>query len=203
MPEWRRSGCRRSESSEVGYDVIDGSDELPIDHVCDGDEEASSKCLAGNPVSTLVDFELFVRPALRLLSGRRILDRPTLNAVLDVAMPRRRDGKIHFVHVVAAINEDRNVHVVRVARQASRLLHAIAACDALAVVEDGDGLDIGQSVRDDPRVQPVTRGVRWRDFYSCENMKIKSRFDQARNASSLALSQLCGKRPLSTQPLEN
>lgn len=103
--------------------------------------------LAGNPVSTLVGFELFVRPALRLLGGRRDLDRPTLNAVLDVAMPRRRDGKTHFVHVVAGINEDGNVHVVRAARQASHLLHAIAACNALAVVEDGDGLDVGQTVR--------------------------------------------------------
>jgi molybdenum cofactor synthesis domain-containing protein len=103
--------------------------------------------LAGNPVSTLVGFELFVRPALRLLADRRTLDRPTLNAVLDVGMPRRPDGKTHFVHVVAEINEDGNVHVIRAARLASHLLHAIAACNALAVVEDGDGLNVGQTVR--------------------------------------------------------
>jgi molybdopterin molybdotransferase len=103
--------------------------------------------LAGNPVSTLVGFELFVRPALRLLSGQHDLDRPTINAVLDIAMPRHRDGKTHFVHVVAKINDDGRVHVVRAARQASHLLHAIAACNALAVVEDGDGLDIGATVR--------------------------------------------------------
>jgi molybdopterin molybdotransferase len=103
--------------------------------------------LAGNPVSTLVGFELFVRPALRLLAGQRDLDRPTINADLDVAMPRRRDGKTHFVHVVAEINKDGTIHVVRVARQASHLLHAIAACNALAVLEDGEGLDVGATVR--------------------------------------------------------
>jgi molybdenum cofactor synthesis domain-containing protein len=103
--------------------------------------------LAGNPVSTLVGFELFVRPALRLFAGQRDLERPTLNAVLDVALPRHRDGKTHFVHVVVQINEDGTIHVVRAARQASHLLHAIATCNALAVVEDGDGLNVGETVR--------------------------------------------------------
>jgi molybdopterin molybdotransferase len=103
--------------------------------------------LAGNPVSTLVGFELFVRPALRLLAGQRDVNRPTIDAILDVAITRRRDGKTHFVHVVAEINEDGRVHVVRAARQASHLLHAVAACNALAVVEDGDGLEVGQIVR--------------------------------------------------------
>jgi molybdopterin molybdotransferase len=103
--------------------------------------------LAGNPVSTLVGFELFVRPALRVLAGQHDLDRPTMNAVLDIAMPRRRDGKTHFVHVNAKINEDGRIHVVGAARQASHLLHAIAACNALAVIEDGDGLDVGETIR--------------------------------------------------------
>jgi molybdenum cofactor synthesis domain-containing protein len=102
--------------------------------------------LAGNPVSTLVGFELFVRPALRLLAGQRDLERPTINAVLDVAIPRHRDGKTHFVHVVAQINEDGTIHVVRAARQASHLMHAIASSNALAVVEDGDGLNVGETV---------------------------------------------------------
>lgn len=102
--------------------------------------------LAGNPVSTLVGFELFVRPALRLLAGHRDLHRPTVNAVLDVALPRHQDGKTYFVHVVAEINEDGNIHVVRAARQASHLLHAVAACNALAVHEDGVDLVVGQRV---------------------------------------------------------
>ena len=102
--------------------------------------------LAGNPVSTLVGFELFVRPALRLLAGFQELDRPTILMVLECAMPRRRDGKLHLVHVVSAIHGDGRFHIERVARQASHLLNAIIEANALAMVLDGDGLGVGQMV---------------------------------------------------------
>ena len=39
--------------------------------------------LPGNPVSSLVSFELFARPALRKMMGQGNLDRPTLLAVTD------------------------------------------------------------------------------------------------------------------------
>ena len=102
--------------------------------------------LAGNPVSTLVGFELFVRPALRLLAGFQELDRPTILMVLECAMPRRRDGKLHLVHVVSAIHGDGRLHIERVARQGSHLLNAITEANALAMVPDGEGLDAGEMV---------------------------------------------------------
>jgi len=102
--------------------------------------------LAGNPVSTLVGFELFVRPALRLLAGFKELDRPTINMVLDCPMPRRRDGKLHLVYVVARVHDDGRIHVENVARQASHLLSAITGANAIAMVPDGDGLDVGEMV---------------------------------------------------------
>ena len=37
-------------------------------------------CLPGNPVSTLVSFEVFVRPAIRKLLGKRSLQRATVQA---------------------------------------------------------------------------------------------------------------------------
>jgi molybdenum cofactor synthesis domain-containing protein len=102
--------------------------------------------LAGNPVSTLVGFELFVRPALRLLAGFKELDRPTINMVLDCPMPRRRDGKLHLVHVVGRVHDDGRVHIEDVARQASHLLSAISQSNAIAMVPDGDGLEVGEMV---------------------------------------------------------
>ncbi len=102
--------------------------------------------LAGNPVSTLVGFELFVRPALRLLAGFKELDRPTINMVLECPMPRRRDGKLHLVHVVARVQDDGRVHIESAARQASHLLSAITETNAIAMVPDGEGLDVGQMV---------------------------------------------------------
>jgi molybdopterin molybdotransferase len=103
--------------------------------------------LAGNPVSTLVGFELFVRPALRKLAGQRVLRRALLAMTLDIPLPRRPDGKTHFVHVIARTDTDGRFHVVQAARQGSHLLHAIAECNAVAVLNDGDGLDTGEFVR--------------------------------------------------------
>ncbi len=103
--------------------------------------------LAGNPVSTLVGFEVFVRPALRRLGGHRVLDRLTLNGVLDLAMPRTPDGRVHLVHVVGRVHDDGRLHVERVARHASHLLNAVAESNALVVLPDGDGAALGDDVR--------------------------------------------------------
>ncbi len=103
--------------------------------------------LAGNPVSTLVGFELFVRPTLRRLAGHHQLQRPTLNMVLDCPVPRTRDGKVHLVHAVCRIHDDGRYHVESVARVASHLLHTIARSNALLIVPDGDDLGAGEGVR--------------------------------------------------------
>jgi molybdenum cofactor synthesis domain-containing protein len=103
--------------------------------------------LAGNPISTLVGFELFVRPALRVLAGHRDIERPTFPMVLDCALPRRRDGKLHLVHGVCQIHDDGHLHVERVARRGDRLLNAVAEANCLVFVPDGDGLHPGDSVR--------------------------------------------------------
>jgi len=102
--------------------------------------------LAGNPVSTLVGFELFVRPALRRLAGQSELDRPTASMILDCPLPRRRDGKLNLVHVTARWEDDGRLHVKSVSRLGSHLLNAIADANAIALVPDGDGLDTGQEV---------------------------------------------------------
>lgn len=102
--------------------------------------------LAGNPVSTLVGFELFVRPALRRLAGHSVLDRPTADMILDVPLARRRDGKLNLVHVNAGFHSDGRLHVKSASRLGSHLLHAIAHANAIAIVPDGDGLSAGQEV---------------------------------------------------------
>jgi molybdopterin molybdotransferase len=93
--------------------------------------------LPGNPVSTRVSFELFVRPALRRLSGHRRIERLTLDAILDLPLPRDDDGKLHFVHVVARIHSDGLVHVERAIRHGSHLLNALVGANAIAMLPDG------------------------------------------------------------------
>ncbi len=58
--------------------------------------------LPGNPVSSLVSFELLARPALRKMAGHDQLDRPTIAAITDEPLRRRTDAKTHYVRARAA-----------------------------------------------------------------------------------------------------
>jgi molybdopterin molybdotransferase len=103
--------------------------------------------LPGNPVSTRVSYEMFVRPALRRLAGHQTLLRPVFDAVLDCAVARQRDEKLYLVHVVVRYLDDGRLHVLNSSRHGSHLLSAVADANALALVPDGDGLDVGDTVR--------------------------------------------------------
>jgi molybdopterin molybdotransferase len=104
--------------------------------------------LPGNPVSSVVSFELFARPGLRALMGHppTALDRPRVSAVADEALRRRPDGKMHFHRVVARLDPD-GLHYVRSAGgQGSHQLSALVGSNALAVLPDGDGVAAGGRV---------------------------------------------------------
>ena len=88
--------------------------------------------LPGNPVSSLVSFELLARPALA--------------AIADDGLPRRHDGKTHYVRVFAAFAADGRVHVRSVGAQGSHQLAATSQANAIAVVPDGDGVPAGGDV---------------------------------------------------------
>jgi molybdopterin molybdotransferase len=115
--------------------------------------------LPGNPVSTFVTFELFVRPALRRLQGLTRLHRPRDRAVLLDRTPKS-PGRRAFVRVV--VERDAGGMLVRdvagrvqarlaggAAGQGSHVLSALAAADALAVIPEtvdvhsaGDEVDL-------------------------------------------------------------
>lgn len=102
--------------------------------------------LPGNPVSSLVSFELLARPALRQMMGHADPARTRVVAVADVAVDRRPDGKTHFVRVNGAFGSDGRYHVRPVRAQGSHQLAATALADAMAVVPDGDGIAAGADV---------------------------------------------------------
>jgi molybdenum cofactor synthesis domain-containing protein len=102
--------------------------------------------LPGNPVSSLVSFELFARPGLRRMMGHAQLDRPRYRAVAGEALDRRPDGKTHFARVVAAYEPDRGFVVRSAGGQGSHQLSAMAAANALAALPDGDGVAAGGGV---------------------------------------------------------
>lgn len=102
--------------------------------------------LPGNPVSSLVSFELFARPGLRKMMGLPALDRLRIPAVADDGLPRRPDGKIHLARVVAVVDAQGVVHVRSTGGQGSHQLSSTAAANALAVLPDGDGVPAGGRV---------------------------------------------------------
>ncbi|HKA83980.1 MAG TPA: gephyrin-like molybdotransferase Glp [Acidimicrobiales bacterium] len=115
--------------------------------------------LPGNPVSSLVSFELFARPGLRRLAGQPHprLHRPRLAATADEALARRPDGKVHLVRVVATAGERGVLHVRSSGGQGSHQLAAMARANALAVVPDGDGVRLGGQVEVILLEQPPTQ----------------------------------------------
>jgi molybdopterin molybdotransferase len=110
--------------------------------------------LPGNPVSSAVTFELFVRPTIRRLAGRVDLFRPTDRAVL-VDPATKSHGRRAFLRVRAdrtgggaPVRDDRGrVHVRLAGTQGSHVLSGLAAADALAIIpEANDSLPPGADV---------------------------------------------------------
>ena len=102
--------------------------------------------LPGNPVSSLVSFEMLARPALRRMMGHRKLARQSLVAITDDGLTRRSDGKVHLMRVLAEFRDDGRCHVRSARAQGSHQLAATALANAIAVVPDGDGLAPGAEV---------------------------------------------------------
>ncbi len=103
--------------------------------------------LPGNPVSSMISFELLARPALRKIMGHtQNLMRPTVRAIVDAPMKRKQDGKIHFMRVFGEFAEDGRLHIRDTGPQGSHQLAATAQANGLAMVPDGHGLALGAEV---------------------------------------------------------
>lgn len=90
--------------------------------------------LPGNPVSALVSFEVFVRPALRRMLGAEPISRPTVSAVATAPM-RFGKGKRQYVRAVLSAQDDRYV-VQPVGGSGSHLMGAMAAANGLVVIDE-------------------------------------------------------------------
>ncbi|MEQ8840134.1 MAG: molybdopterin molybdotransferase MoeA [Acidimicrobiales bacterium] len=102
--------------------------------------------LPGNPVSSMVSFELLARPALRKLAGRMPFDRPTRLAITADDLGRHDDGKTHFLRVEGGPDETGRWHVRKLSGQGSHQLTAMARATALAIVPDQVDVGAGDEV---------------------------------------------------------
>jgi molybdopterin molybdotransferase len=103
--------------------------------------------LPGNPVSSFVSFEVFVRPALQKMLGRSDLQRPRTEAIVASGW-RSPDGRRQFMPATVDRGKD-GMLMVRPATgggSGSHLVTRLAVATALAIVEE-DVTDVREGDR--------------------------------------------------------
>ncbi len=92
--------------------------------------------LPGNPVSAMVSFETFVRPALLKMAGHEMLFRPRLPVVVREAF--ESDGRESYIRVVVSRSEDSGeLEAVTTGSQGSHIITSLVQANALLVVPEG------------------------------------------------------------------
>ena len=101
--------------------------------------------LPGNPVSAMVTFELFVRPALLRMAGCRELGRPIVIAELSETIEKPK-GKTHFIRGIVRREGDR-LRVGSTGGQDSGVLTSMVRANGLIVLpQDEERFGSGQTV---------------------------------------------------------
>lgn len=102
--------------------------------------------LPGNPVSTVVDFLVFARPAIRRLMGESVWADPLVEARLAEPVSRRSGRRAYLPAVLS--QRDGETMARLVPSMGSADMVALSRADALAIIpEDRDRLDAGATVR--------------------------------------------------------
>ncbi|MFB0535978.1 MAG: gephyrin-like molybdotransferase Glp [Anaerolineae bacterium] len=102
--------------------------------------------LPGNPVSAMVSFELFARPAILKMLGKTRLAKPTVEAMLldDIT---RKDDRRHYLRVMLEDREGKYLAQLT-GDQGSGILLSMVRAQGLAVIpEDVDHLPAGARVQ--------------------------------------------------------
>ena len=94
--------------------------------------------LPGNPVSSMVTFHLFARPALLALQGAPFAPGPMLTATLAAPVPRSPE-RDEAVRVHLATTQDGTLTATPTGPQGSHVLTSMLGADGLALITSGDG----------------------------------------------------------------
>ena len=88
--------------------------------------------LPGNPVSTMVTFELLVKPALLRMMGQQKVIQPFVRGIL-AEDAHKKQGKVHFIRVTVKKRHGRHVAYCA-GDQHTAILSTMTRCDALAAL---------------------------------------------------------------------
>jgi molybdopterin molybdotransferase len=104
--------------------------------------------LPGNPVSSMISFELFGRPAIQKMMGRPLTPRPQVTARIE-DFYRKTDGRRHYVRVRVR-REGEEYRARLTGEQGSGILTSLTHANGLAVIPE-----------ESPDVQPGARATVW------------------------------------------
>ncbi len=91
--------------------------------------------LPGNPVSAMVAFEQFGRPAIRVMLGKAPLPKPSIIAILDDPV-HNFDGRRVYARVEVYRDESGSFRARSTGTQSSGALHSMARAQGLAICPD-------------------------------------------------------------------
>lgn len=102
--------------------------------------------LPGNPVSSMVTFELFGRPAIFAMMGRNDWERPTVRAIAEERI-LNTDRRRFYARTIVRWGDDGRPHAYLTGPQGSGILTSMSAANGLAVVpESSSGVNPGDEV---------------------------------------------------------
>jgi molybdopterin molybdotransferase len=102
--------------------------------------------LPGNPVSSMISFEQFVRPSLLKMMGHRQLFRPVIEAILKEEI-RKMTGRRFFIRGTVSF-EKNQYFVTTTGEQGSGILRSMVKANGLIVIpEDQEMVRAGEKVK--------------------------------------------------------
>lgn len=125
---------RMRPAKPLAFGTLDGPEGRKVPHLG----------LPGNPVSAMVAFEQFGRPAIRVMMGKGERPKPTVQAILDDAV-YNYDGRRVYARVVVYWGEDGQLHAKTTGTQSSGALTSMAVANGLAICpDDVSKMDAGE-----------------------------------------------------------
>ncbi|HBN10200.1 MAG TPA: molybdopterin molybdenumtransferase MoeA [Cyanobacteria bacterium UBA8530] len=94
--------------------------------------------LPGNPVSTMVTFTLYLRPALRKMMGYEELEAPRCLVRIEEDIEKRKKRR-QFLRAVREKNSSGEILARLTGPQGSGILRSMAIADSLLIVPEGEG----------------------------------------------------------------
>ena len=102
--------------------------------------------LPGNPVSAMVAFEMFARPAIRTMLGKSRIFRPMIDGVLTASI-RNEDGRRVYARVEVELKNG-EYRATPTGPQGSNILTSMSKANGLAICPDDlSGKDAGEEVQ--------------------------------------------------------